>query len=67
MKSRHNNKYDRVTPDSADDRRRFMLQQAEMIARANVPDGGDYMKIARASGGSPRRVYNLINKPDADN
>ena len=63
MKSRHNGKYDRVTPVDGRERDSFMLQQAELIAKANVQENHDYRQIARASGGSPRRVYTLINKP----
>lgn len=62
LKSRHGNKYSRSTPEDKVEREKFMLTQATMIAQANAPEGSDYRKIARKSGGSPRRVYTLITK-----
>lgn len=66
MKSRYGNKYNRTTPVDSKEREKFMFAQATMIAKANAPEGSDYMQVVRASGGSPRRVYTLITKPEVN-
>ena len=51
-----------MTPPEGDERRKFLLGQAMMIARANAPEGTDFRQIARRSNGSLRRVHSLITK-----
>lgn len=64
IKSRQGNTYNRTTPKDGKERQQFIFEQALMIAAANAPKGTDYQKIARRSGGSLRKVYNLITKPE---
>ncbi len=64
IKSRYGDGYKRTTPEDAKQREAFLLEQALMVAKANVPEGVDYRQIARKSGNSLRRVYDLINKPE---
>lgn len=63
LRSRCGDKYNRITPPEGDERRRFLMGQAQLIARANAPEGIDYRQIARCSDGSLRRVYTLLTKP----
>ena len=51
-----------ITPPEGDERRKFLLGQAMMIAQANTPEGTDFRQIARRSNGSLRRVHSLITK-----
>ena len=60
IRSRCGDKYNSITPPDGEERRKFLLAQAAMIAQANVPEGADYKQIARRSDGSLRRVYTLI-------
>lgn len=62
MLSRYGDRYSRVTPDDGKERQRFLLAQAQMVAKANVPEGTDPAVIARQSGGGLRRVYTEIEK-----
>ena len=62
IRSRCGDKYNSITPPEGDERRKFLLGQAMMIAQANAPGGTDYKQIARKSDGSLRRVYTLITK-----
>lgn len=63
IKSRQGSTYNRTTPEDAKERQQFLFSQALMVAKANAPEGMDYQKITRKSGGSLRKVYNLITKP----
>lgn len=60
--SRYGGKYSRVTPEEAEDRRAFLLEQARQVAAANAPKGTDVGAIVRKSGGGLRRVYTEIEK-----
>lgn len=62
IRSRCGDKYNSITPPEGDERKRFLLGQAMMIARANAPAESDSKQIARKSDGSLRRVYTLITK-----
>jgi len=62
IRSRCGDKYNSITPPEGKEREAFLLGQATIIARANAPEGSDYGKIARESGGSLRRVYTAITK-----
>lgn len=62
IRSRCGDRYNSVTPPEGDERRKFLLGQALMIARANAPAAADYKQIARRSDGSLRRVRTLITK-----
>ena len=62
MLSRYGDRYSRVTPDDGKERQRFLLAQAQMVAKMNVPEGTDPAVIARQSGGGLRRVYTEIEK-----
>ena len=62
IRSRCGDKYNSITPPEGDARRKFLLGQAMMIARANAPEGTDFRQIARRSNGSLRRVHSLITK-----
>ncbi len=64
IRSRCGDKYNSITPTEGEERRKFLLTQAAMIARANVPEGVDYKQIARRSDGSLRRVYTLVTKSE---
>ena len=60
--SRYGGKYSRVTPDQAEDRKAFLLEQARVVATVNAPEGMDIGQIVRKSGGGLRRVYTEIEK-----
>ena len=60
--SRYGGKYSRVTPDQAEDRKAFLLEQAHVVATVNAPEGMDIGQIVRKSGGGLRRVYTEIEK-----
>ena len=62
MRSRCGDRYNSIAPPDGEERRKFLLGQALMIARANAPQGSDYARIARRSEGSLRRVRTLITK-----
>lgn len=62
IRSRCGDRYNSITPPEGDERRKFLLGQALMIARANATAAMDGRQIARKSGGSLRRVYTLITK-----
>lgn len=62
IRSRCGDKYNSITPPEGDERRKFLLGQAMMIAQANAPEGTDFRQIARRSNGSLRRVHSLITK-----
>lgn len=64
LKSRFGNKYQKSTPEDQKEREKFLFNQALMIAKMNVPKGGDYALIARQSKNGLRRVYHLITKPE---
>jgi len=62
IRSRCGDRYSSVTPPEGEERKKFLLGQALMIARANAPAESDYRQIARRSDGSLRRVHTLITK-----
>lgn len=62
IRSRCGDRYNSVTPPEGEERRKFLFGQALQIARANAPAETDYKQIARASGGSLRRVRTLVTK-----
>lgn len=66
IRSRCGDKYNSITPPDGEERRKFLLTQAAMIAQANVPEGVDYKQIARKSDGSLRRVHTLITKGEEE-
>ena len=60
--SRYGGKYSKVTPDQAEDRKAFLLEQARVVATVNASEGMDICQIVRKSGGGLRRVYTEIEK-----
>lgn len=62
MLSRYGDRYSKVTPDDSKERQRFLMEQAQVVARVNAPAGADPGQIARKSGGGLRRVYTEIEK-----
>lgn len=62
IRSRCGDTYHSIAPCEGEERRRFLLGQAMMVARANAPERTDYRQIARRSDGSLRRVWTLITK-----
>ena len=62
MLSRYGDRYSKVTPDEGKERQKFLIEQARIVAKVNVPEGIDAMEIARKSGGGLRRVYTEIEK-----
>ena len=62
MLSRYGDRYSKVTPDDGKERQRFLMEQAQVVARVNAPAGADPGQIARKSGGGLRRVYTEIEK-----
>lgn len=62
MLSRYGDRYSKVTPDSSEDRRAFLNEQARIVAKINAPEGADIAQIVRISRGGLRRVYTEIEK-----
>lgn len=62
MLSRYGDRYSKVTPDEASDRRAFLNEQARIVATVNAPAGTDIAQIVRKTGGGLRRVYTEIEK-----
>lgn len=62
MLSRYGDRYSKVTPDEAGDRRAFLNEQARIVATVNAPAGTDIAQIVRKTGGGLRRVYTEIEK-----
>ena len=62
MLSRYGDSYSSVVPKDGKERQRFLIEQARIVAKVNVPEGVDPATIARKSGGGLRRVYTEIEK-----
>ena len=62
MLSRYGDRYSKVTQDDSKERQKFLLSQAQIVAKLNAPEGADSGEIARKSGGGLRRVYTEIEK-----
>ena len=62
MLSRFGDRYSKVVPDEANDRKAFLHEQARIVAKVNAPEGADIALIVRKSGGGLRRVYTEIEK-----
>ena len=62
MLSRFGDRYSKVVPDEANDRKAFLHEQARIVAKVNAPEGADIAPIVRKSGGGLRRVYTEIEK-----
>ncbi len=62
MLSRYGDRYCKVTPDEANDRKAFLNEQARVVATVNAPKGTDIAQIVRKTGGGLRRVYTEIEK-----
>lgn len=62
MYSRCGDRFSKVTPDSSEDRRAFLNEQARIVAKINAPEGADIAQIVRISRGGLRRVYTEIEK-----
>ncbi|NJM14047.1 MAG: ATP-binding protein [Bacteroidales bacterium] len=62
--SRYGSRYQKITPDSAQDRKRFLEAQAAMIIKANTPEGKevDVNKVLRNSDASLRRIHVELSK-----
>ena len=60
MLSRFGDRYSKVVPDEANDRKAFLHEQARIVAKVNAPEGADIALIVRKSGGGLRRVYTEI-------
>jgi len=59
--SRYGSRYQKVSPDSADEIKQFKTVQAALIIRANS-DNADVQKLIVKSDYSLRRIYDEINK-----
>lgn len=64
MFSRYGNRYQRITPVEAEELKKFNIQQAAIIIKANAPSGVDTKAMVYKTGGSLRRIYNEITKID---
>ena len=62
MLSRYGDKYSKVVPDGAEDRKEFLMAQAIAVAQLNAPEGYNLMEIVNRSGGSLRRLFTEIEK-----
>lgn len=62
MLSRFGDRYSKVVPDEANDRKAFLQEQARIVAKVNAPEGADIALIVRKSNGGLRRVYTEIEK-----
>ena len=62
MLSRFGDRYSKVVPDEANDRKAFLHEQARIVAKVNAPEGADIALIVRKSGGGLRRGYTEIEK-----
>lgn len=60
--SRFGEKYSKVTPDDGRERAAFLAKQAQLVAKANAPEGIDVGVIVRKTQGGLRRVYTEIEK-----
>ena len=60
--SRYGIRYQRATPEAAEDRDRFNTAQAALIIKANAPEGGDVNKVIAKTNGSLRRIYIELTK-----
>jgi len=60
--SRYGNRYQFVTPQNQDERKKFTQQQAALIIKANAPEGTDTQKILYKTEGSLRRIRTEISK-----
>jgi DNA transposition AAA+ family ATPase len=64
--SRYGSRYQKASPDSAEELKQFKTVQAAMIIRANMPAGSvDVQKMIIRSDYSLRRIYDEINKLNA--
>lgn len=62
MLSRYGDRYCKVTPDEAGDRKAFLHEQARIVAKTNAPEGTDIAGLVRKTNGGLRRVYTEIEK-----
>ena len=62
MLSRYGDRYCKIVPEGADDRRAFLNEQARIVAKVNAPEGTDIAAIVRKTQGGLRRVYTEIEK-----
>jgi DNA transposition AAA+ family ATPase len=64
--SRYGSRYQKITPDGADEQRKFSRLQAALIIKANTAnDTGDVQRIIMKTDGSLRRIYNELSKLSA--
>lgn len=62
MLSRYGDNFNKVTPDDAKERAKFLKAQAAIVAKVNAPSGTDIKRIVNLSGGGLRRVHTEIEK-----
>lgn len=62
MLSRYGDNFNKVTPDDAKERAKFLKAQAAIVAKVNAPVGTDIQRIVNLTGGALRRVYTEIEK-----
>ena len=62
MFSRYGGKFSKVTPDDEKTKKKFLISQATLVAKVNVPENIDAAAIARKCEGGLRRVYTEIEK-----
>ncbi|WP_028910022.1 ATP-binding protein [Prevotella sp. AGR2160] len=62
MFSRYGDRYSKVTPDDARERKAFLCKQADIVARVNAPKDANIGEIVRKTQGGLRRVYTEIEK-----
>lgn len=61
--SRYGSRYQKITPEGAEETRRFLQMQAALIIKANSgKDGAELQKIIMKTDGSLRRIYNELSK-----
>jgi hypothetical protein len=59
--SRYGGKFQKVSPDNAQDNDNFRMASAAIVAKVNMPEVGNIKDIVARSNGSLRRVYQLLN------
>jgi Uncharacterized ATPase, putative transposase len=60
--SRYGNKYQKASPETAEELKTFKVAHVAMIAKANAPEGANIQTLVHGAGGSLRRLYDDIKK-----
>ena len=59
--SRYGGKFQKISPDNAQDNDNFKMANAAIVARVNMPEGSNLKEILARSNGSLRRIYQQLN------